>query len=214
MASGQGPYDGPHGECLHPADFGIAQDLGPDRAGETRPVIVEAGFAGAEAAATARALGVEGTIDRSGAHSVRGWRRPGPRYMDLTGAGLICDATIESYYAAGKWVRGSASLAEAICLPRSSWWPPVLCPTRSSGGSGLAVPVCEGVQDLRQKRVLVPSEHRIAFRDSIQEEVDGVQPVRTLSALTGCRTQVQQPNPAQAANPPELCTDCACYRRV
>jgi hypothetical protein len=47
--------------------------------------MVEAGFDGPEAAATACVLEVEGTIVGSGAHSVRKWRRPWPRYMELTG---------------------------------------------------------------------------------------------------------------------------------
>ena len=85
MALEKGTRDGRHGESLYRADSGRAQDLGSRRVRETRPVMVEAGFDGPEAAATACVLEVEGTIVGSGAHSVRKWRRPWPRYMELTG---------------------------------------------------------------------------------------------------------------------------------
>jgi hypothetical protein len=84
-----------------------AQDLAPGLARDTRPVIVEAGFIDPEGAATDRGLVVEGTVVRSGARSMRRWQLPWPRYLELAGVELVCDATIVPYYAATTWTVGS-----------------------------------------------------------------------------------------------------------
>jgi hypothetical protein len=129
---------------------------------------------------------------------------------------LICDAAFESYYAARTWTAGSSSRVEAICLPTSSWWPPCCAQQGLAGGFGLAVPVGEGLQDLRRGRH--PGYKRAPHRacdDSLQETMAGSKPSQSLSALTGCRTQAQQNNPAHEPNPHrELCNEYACYRRA